>query len=181
MIDLIGKFSERDYLNSENWKTTFFHKLNKRRIIFSVVFLVLFIQLSVIGSNFSLQHSTQALTPVKSPSKSDLLAFNNQVNSKFSSLNANQLQFGWDTYFGGSSDDVLTGIVTDSYGNIYVTGYSDSPNIPTINAYNATYGGNTDAFIAKFNSSGFPIFSTYLGGSQDDEAYGIAVDSAQNI
>lgn len=181
MIDLIGKFSERKNLIKENWKIVIFHKWNKRRIIFSVIFLVLFIQLTVIGSNFSLQHSNQVQFQSMLVSKSELLNFNNQINSKFSTLNANQLQFGLGTYFGGSNYDFLTGLVTDNYGNIYVTGYTSSSNFPTRNAYNATYGGNTDSFVAKFNSSGFPIFSTFLGGTQDDEAAGIAVDNAQNI
>ena len=53
-------------------------------------------------------------------------------------------------------------------------------------AVQSSYGGNTtalingDAFVAKFNSTGALVYLTYLGGSGDDFASGIALDSAGN-
>ncbi|HYL77392.1 MAG TPA: SBBP repeat-containing protein [Bryobacteraceae bacterium] len=104
------------------------------------------------------------------------------------------------TYLGGSSQDGATAITTDSQGNIYIAGYTYSPDFPvtpgvvqTRNAgplapvvvsnpefpYGPTYiapGG--DAFVAKFSPDGALLFSTFLGGSGSDVPSLIAVDAA---
>ncbi|MGO8734679.1 MAG: choice-of-anchor D domain-containing protein [Terriglobia bacterium] len=82
---------------------------------------------------------------------------------------------------GGSSDDTGTGVAVDASGNAYLSGYTASPNFPvTSGVLHATYGGgNYDGFVVKFNSGGAELgYSTFLGGSADDYAYGVAVDSA---
>jgi hypothetical protein len=61
-----------------------------------------------------------------------------------------------------------------------VTGYTYSSNFPTQNAYQGSYGGNSDVFVTKLSPSGSLIYSTYLGGSYIDSAYAIAVDSSGN-
>jgi len=80
--------------------------------------------------------------------------------------------------------DAGTGVAVDSAGNAYVTGYTSSPNFPTANALQPTFGGGfgtVDAFVAKLNATGSAlVYSTFLGGSSSDVAYGIAVDSAGN-
>jgi hypothetical protein len=58
----------------------------------------------------------------------------------------------------------------------YVTGTTDSPNFPLQNPIQATLGGGEDAFVTEFNPTGSAlIYSTYLGGSGTDNAWGIAV------
>jgi hypothetical protein len=89
------------------------------------------------------------------------------------------------TYWGGSGNDQIFGLTLDSAGSIYVAGETQSDDFPTAgNAYQATYGGNGDGFISKFASPGANgstvVYSTYLGGSQPDQANGIAVDSSGN-
>ncbi len=88
----------------------------------------------------------------------------------------------YSTYLGGSSDDVANAVTTDSAGNVYVAGYTASTNFPTTTgAYKtANQGGVYDAFVSKFSPAGTLVYSTYLGGSGNDIAYGIAVDSAGN-
>ena len=90
---------------------------------------------------------------------------------------------GFSTYFGGNLNDVANGITTDLFGNVYVVGYTYSSNFPTKNAYNATFNENAfaDAFIAKFNSTGYLVFSTFFGGSNYDNAIKVAVDKESNI
>ncbi len=94
------------------------------------------------------------------------------------------------TYLGGSDDDVATAITLDAAGSAYIVGYTRSQDFPIAGAkpYQVRYGGQQgdpnwyhtgDAFITKLNPSGNKlVYSTYLGGSQDDFALAIALDSA---
>ena len=96
-------------------------------------------------------------------------------------LNAAGTALVYSTFLGGSGGAVLSehtspgGIAVDSSGNIYVTGITGSTNFPTKNALQATYGGGQyDAFVAEINPSQVGaaslVYSTYLGGSDQDEA-----------
>jgi hypothetical protein len=87
----------------------------------------------------------------------------------------------YSTYLGGSGNDVGTGIVVDSSGNAYVVGSTDSTNFPTLNPFQATVAGGTDAFVTKLNPTGSAlVYSTYLGGSGDDVGASIVADSSGN-
>jgi len=86
-------------------------------------------------------------------------------------------------YIGGSREDVGRGIAVDSVGNAYVTGYtsSDQTSFPVTVGPNLTHKGDFDAFVAKVNPAGTAlVYAGYIGGSQEDVAYGIAVDSVGN-
>lgn len=87
----------------------------------------------------------------------------------------------YSTYLGGSGDDSGYGIAVDDSGNAYVTGVTSSMNFPTVNAFQVSRNGPTDAFITKINSTGSGlVYSTYLGGMGPDEGQGIAVDASGN-
>lgn len=81
----------------------------------------------------------------------------------------------WSTYLGGSGGDRGYDIAVTSDGSCYVTGETSSSNFPTKNAYNSTLSGGYDAFISKYNASGFLLWSTYLGGSGNEWGYSLAV------
>src|SRR5262249_51469751 len=84
-------------------------------------------------------------------------------------------------YLGGSAADGGSAITTDSAGNAYVAGFTNSSNFPTLGASQAAVaGGQQDAFVSKLSPSGKLIYSTYLGGAAQDSATAIAVDSAGN-
>ena len=84
----------------------------------------------------------------------------------------------WGTYYGGTSNTIAYGITTDSRGNVYATGSTQSPgNIATVGAHQITYGGNTDAFFVKYNNVGMRKWSTYYGGTGSDTGYSCPVDS----
>jgi hypothetical protein len=85
----------------------------------------------------------------------------------------------YSTYLGGSGSDDGHGIVVDSAGNAYVTGSTSSANFPTTpGAFQTTFGGSFDVFVTKLNPTGAGlVYSTYVGGSGDDEGSGIAVDA----
>ncbi|MCU1265633.1 MAG: putative secreted protein [Acidobacteria bacterium] len=104
--------------------------------------------------------------------------------TKFS---ANGLGLVYSTYLGGSGGtgfDAGLGIAVDSIGNAYVTGETSSTNFPLVNPIQNTFGGgfpDGDAFITKINAAGTAfIFSTYLGGGDNDVAQAIAVDANGN-
>ncbi len=87
----------------------------------------------------------------------------------------------YSTYLGGGGLDSVRAIAVDSAGNAYVAGQTDSTDFPVAGAVRPTSGGGVDAFIAKLNVAGNAlVYSTYLGGSWDDRAYGIAVDGSGN-
>ena len=78
----------------------------------------------------------------------------------------------WATYFGGTGNDSQEASVSvDSAENVYLTGFTDSTNLPTTSlAYDRIYnGGPTDLYVAKFSADGSQLmYSTYLGGSGEE-------------
>ena len=96
----------------------------------------------------------------------------------------------YSSFLGGSSDDFAYATAVDSAGNIYVAGGTTSADFPLGSApLQGTYGGadsNTqgvtgDVFVSKFDPTGKTlVYSTYVGGTADENAYGIAVDSTGN-
>lgn len=100
---------------------------------------------------------------------------------------APQSQLLWSTYFGGSRDDVGTGIAVDSGGAyVFIAGYTTSTDftIPTGTLpFQSANAGGTDAFVARLNnpSSGAvsSTYFSYLGGSGTDKGLAIAVDTAK--
>ncbi len=91
----------------------------------------------------------------------------------------------YSTFLGGSGPDESYAIAVDGSGSAYVTGSTQSADFPVVNAYDATYfggGAKTDAFVAKLSPSGAGLdYSTYLGGSGNDQGAGIAVEGATGI
>lgn len=90
---------------------------------------------------------------------------------------------GYSTYLGGSGDvDFANAVTVDSSGNAYLTGSTNSANFPTALPFDGTFGGNQtnyDAFVTKMNAAGSSlIYSTYIGGANDDNGLGIAVDGS---
>jgi hypothetical protein len=78
-------------------------------------------------------------------------------------------------------NDAGYGIAVDAAGDAYVTGFTASTNFPIANAFQPTYGGGQDAFVSELNAAGSAlVYSSYLGGSDPDAGYGIALDSSGN-
>jgi hypothetical protein len=86
----------------------------------------------------------------------------------------------YSTYLGGSNDDRGFGIAVDpTTGDALVTGWTLSQNFPIANPLQPNNHGGYDAFVARLSADGSAlVYSTYLGGSNDDQGKGIAVDPA---
>jgi uncharacterized protein (TIGR03437 family) len=105
----------------------------------------------------------------------------------------------WSTYLGGSLDDGGSAIAVDSSGNVYVAGATVSTNFPGVSSgFQPTFGGlggeptleesgypsfdTGDAFVAKIDPTGTQLLAaTYLGGSFDDFALALTLDSSGNV
>lgn len=82
------------------------------------------------------------------------------------------------TFYGGSGDDAATGVAVDAANAAYLCGYTASTNLPTQSPLFGASAGGVDAFVAKFTPAGNALsYATYLGGSNDDRATTLAVDS----
>ena len=97
-------------------------------------------------------------------------------------MNASGTALIYSTYLGGSQLDWVRGIAVDSLGNAVVTGHTSSTDFPTMNAIQPATAGGDEAFVSKLNAQGSGlVFSTYLGGSGNEDAKSVAVDSAGNV
>lgn len=87
----------------------------------------------------------------------------------------------WATYYGGGGNDYGTGITSDNTGNIYLTGYTLSASgIATSDGFQIERGGQSDAFLAKFNSDGVRQWGTYYGDLGQEQGHGVACDNSGN-
>jgi hypothetical protein len=103
-------------------------------------------------------------------------------NVVVSEVNATGSALVYSTYLGGTGTDDANAVVVDVSGNTYVAGYTTSTDFPTTaGAFQTSNAGKNDVFVTKLNSSGSALlYSTYIGGSNDDQAWGLRVDSLGN-
>ena len=85
----------------------------------------------------------------------------------------------WHTFLGGADRDYGRGIAVDAGGNVYVTGLSYATWGSPVRPHSA--GINYDAFVAKLGTDGNLNWHTFLGGAEQDQGYGIAVDAGGNV
>jgi hypothetical protein len=82
----------------------------------------------------------------------------------------------YSTYLGGNNPDRGFAVAVDGGGSAYVTGETNSMGFPTMLAFDPT-NNSFDAFVTKLNPTGSSlVYSTFLGGSNPDRGFGIAVD-----
>ena len=87
----------------------------------------------------------------------------------------------YSTFLGGDGSNPATDIGVDANGNVYIAGRTNDSAVvfPTTGgAFDETYnGGNTDAYVSKFSADGSTLlYSTFIGGSNVDTAWGLTVD-----
>ncbi len=107
-------------------------------------------------------------------------SFGGVYDAFVSKLNAIGTALVYSTYLGGSGFDEAAGIAVDASNNAYITGFTSSSNFPsTGGAYETSYTGSQAAFVTKLNAAGNGlVYSTFLGGTNFDYGYAIALDSS---
>ncbi|MBS1779562.1 MAG: SBBP repeat-containing protein [Bacteroidetes bacterium] len=93
------------------------------------------------------------------------------------------------TYFGGNDEDEILAATTDIAGNLYIAGITasmtdlayGSPQQTTNDGNGLSGSSRTDGFLAKFQGSGYISWSTYVGGSQVDNCFAVAVDRSNGV
>lgn len=138
------------------------------------------IALDASGNAYITGRTSSTNFPVLNPFQS---AFGGGNQDAFvAKLNASGNALAYSTYLGGSGSETGSGIVVDPSGSAYVVGDTDSSNFPTANALQAARRGIGDAFVTKLSAAGSAlVYSTYLGGSDDEFGFGITRDSSLNV
>jgi hypothetical protein len=126
--------------------------------------------------------STEAIFPV---TMGPDLTYNGNGDAYVAKVNASGTGLVYCGYIGGNSSDYGNGIAMDLLGNAYVTGYTRSTEatFPVIVGPDLTQNGWDwpDAFVAKVSASGTVLsYCGFIGGSETDIGYGIAVDKYGN-
>ncbi|MFX1538650.1 MAG: hypothetical protein ACFFDI_31065, partial [Promethearchaeota archaeon] len=118
--------------------------------------------------------------PLKNALKADRSAYERDVFVlKLSSDGSNVI---FSTYLGSASPYYSIGVITDSNDNIIVTGSTIATDFLIKDAYQEDNNGKTDAFITKITPDGQTvIFSTYFGGTEDEQIKGVTTDGNDNI
>jgi uncharacterized repeat protein (TIGR01451 family) len=105
--------------------------------------------------------------------------FGGDYDAFVTKLNPAGNAFVYSTYLGGSSGDSVAAVAVNSSQQVFLAGETSSANFPIVRALQPAIGGAADAFVTGINASGTAlVFSTFLGGSVNDLAYGIAIDNA---
>ncbi len=88
----------------------------------------------------------------------------------------------YSTYLGGNSPETAYGVAVGPRDQAYVTGYVNGPGFPVENPFQRSFRGESDVFVTKLSPDGQKlIYSTYLGGRDNDEAQGIALDGDEAV
>lgn len=99
------------------------------------------------------------------------------------------LQLVWSTYFGGDQTDMANNIISNSNGNIFVTGQTRSANMPLLNkgggayyqAVKASPAGTSTSYLNEFSGSGQLLWSTFLGGTGLSEGFALAINRSDHL
>ncbi len=127
----------------------------------------------VVGTTFS------ADFPTMNPRQQSLAGASDIFISK---LTAEGEGLVYSTYLGGAGQDEGRGLAVDSSGQVFLTGYSQSSDYPVVDkeeqpAFQGQLAGSADVVVSLINDAGAElVYSTYVGGTEQDQGVGIALD-----
>ncbi len=81
------------------------------------------------------------------------------------------------TYLGGTGTEAANGVAIDSAGDEYVVGQTNSSDFPAVGGYDQKLSGFSDGFLAQYTAAGSLRSATLMGGTDNDSATAVAVDS----
>lgn len=137
--------------------------------------------LAIDGTGHIAMGGTSTSTNLYTTPASFQQGFNGSTDAYISRFSA-QGQMQWCTYYGGNGTEDIHVLCTDNHDNIIGAGGSFSSNLNTsAGAFQPMYEGGSDIYVIKLDSSGNRLFSTYIGGSAADDAFGICTDALNNI
>lgn len=106
----------------------------------------------------------------------------NSMDAFIIKLNIEGTDIGYITHLGGTKWEAIQGLISDSQSNIYAVGTTDSSDFPVdTDSFQPNHGGKKDAFVVKINSEGKIVWSTFLGGSNDEDGRYINIDKYDNV
>ena len=118
------------------------------------------------------------------PIDANLLVAEGQYDAYIQKLDSTG-NFIWAVQIGGGQDDRGIGIIADSIGNVFVTGYFNGNSVefdPGVGSHIlSSASGNPDVFTAKYDKNGSFKWASQIGGTQVDKGYAIAVDQSGNV
>lgn len=137
--------------------------------------------LAIDGTGHIAMGGTSTSTNLYTTASSFQQGFNGSTDAYIARF-TQQGQLQWCTYYGGNGTEDIHVLCTDNNDNIIGAGGSFSNNLNTsAGAFQSLYEGGSDVYVIKLDSAGSRMFSTYIGGSAADDAFGICTDGADNI
>lgn len=133
--------------------------------------------LDAVENVYVASHSKSADFPVTNGTillgSQDAIVFS--LNSTLSALN-------WSTYYGGAGIETGNSLELSSTGDLFVSGGTTSSNLPINGGIDATFGGVSDGYLAKFNSiDGTFVRGTFMGDAEYDQTYFVKLDIDDNV
>ena len=134
----------------------------------------------VAGQSLSPDFPVTAIVGPPAPVR--MTAFVAKLNPAGSSILYSAFVGGTDVPWARNIQFDMMAIEVDEAGNAYLIGDTTSKNFPTLNAVQPLPGGRHDAFVTKIGPGGNSlVYSTYLGGSDQDWGRGLALDASLNL
>ena len=128
------------------------------------------------GAAYIVGNTSSTDFPINSGDFQDTL---NVLNDVFIiKLNSTGSALEFSSYFGGSGSDYAYGIDIGSTGEVYFSGNTDSTNFPSGSSGSTANGGGNDIFITKMNPLGTVEYSNLIGGTGNEQARDIVVDTS---
>ena len=131
------------------------------------------------GNVYVVGHTTSANFPTKNAYDSTYGggATYDTFLTKFTSVG----DLVYSTFLGGTDNDYIPTVSLDNNSNIYIVGSTYSADFPIKNGIQDIFGGISDLFVTKFNSTENLIFSSFLGGTSIDLPHASTIDQSGNI
>ena len=86
------------------------------------------------------------------------------------------------TFVGGSSSEAVEAVAVGPQDQVVLAGWTESADLPLVTPAQAQHGGWVDAFAMRLDGAGSQLLeSSFLGGSDADRAYAVAVDASGRI